>query len=119
LGLMKGEPLGHEDVIAAFGERDQARRGGATAREVDRVSGPAEQPGHLARPVFLLDVDEGLEFAQMRSTCLRPPLSRVEARVGRAEAINLIGLPPCRLHAWPSRNCAMRGRAGDYAPSPV
>ena len=39
----------------------------ALAGEVCQVTGAAQQALHLARPVFLLDVDEGLEFAQVMS----------------------------------------------------
>jgi hypothetical protein len=56
-----------EGIIAAIDERHQARleRLPRFAREVDRVVCAAEQPAHLCGLVLLLDVDQGLKFAQM------------------------------------------------------
>jgi len=64
---MEGQPLGHEGVIATLDDRDHARfeRDAALACEVDGMASASQQPVHLTRPGFLLDVDQGLEFAQM------------------------------------------------------
>jgi len=67
LGLVEGQPFGQDGVITALHPCDQAglQRAAALACEVGGVTTAAQQLLHLARPVFLLDVDQGLEFAQV------------------------------------------------------
>jgi hypothetical protein len=72
-----GSPDG---VAVQAGRRDETLSPSALARLLDgagvrhriviisaRYSGAAQQALHAARPVFLLDVDEGLKFAQVMS----------------------------------------------------
>ena len=67
LGLMEGEPFGENGVVTALETFDESRfqRNASFSREIGRVTGAAQQPLHLARPVFLLDLDQRLQFAQM------------------------------------------------------
>ena len=72
LSLVEREPFGKDGVVAALQSRDQAgpqrvEGNTALARQVRQVTGAAQQALHAARPVFLLDVDEGLKFAQVMS----------------------------------------------------
>src|ERR1035437_1156989 len=67
LRLVEGEALGEDGVITALEAFEHAglERDAAVARAVGHPRGAAQQPLHLACPVFLLDVDQGLEFAQV------------------------------------------------------
>jgi hypothetical protein len=70
LSLVEGQPLGQDGVVTAFNLCMQARperveSNAALAGEVCGVTGAAQQLLHLARPVFLLDLDQGLEFTQV------------------------------------------------------
>src|SRR4051794_13779614 len=65
LVLVEREPLGDDDVIAAPELVDKAgvERHAAVPSEMGGMTGAAEQALHPARPFFLLDVDQRLEFA--------------------------------------------------------
>src|SRR3954454_19891071 len=65
LVLVEREPLGDDDVIAAPELVDKAgfERHAAVPGEMGGVTGAAQQALHPVRPLFLLDVDQRLEFA--------------------------------------------------------
>src|SRR6202165_6261128 len=69
LRLVEGEALGEDGVITALEAFDQAglERDATVTRAVGHPRGAAQQSSHLACPVFLLDVDQSLEFAQVVS----------------------------------------------------
>ena len=64
-------------IIASLEQRDEAgwQRHAPLAREIGRMTGAAQQQLHFARPVFLLDLDQGLQF---------PPMMRIAQRVQNA-----------------------------------
>ena len=61
------QPFGQDGVVTALEACDERRlqRNALFSCEVRRMTGAAQQPLHLARPVLLLDLDESLEFAQV------------------------------------------------------
>ena len=65
LRLMEVHPLGHDGVVAALDASNEAggERHAARASNVCRVARAAQEDLHLARPVFLLDLDQGLQLA--------------------------------------------------------
>ena len=67
LGLMEGQPFGENGVVTALETFDEPRlqRNAPFSRSVRDVTGAAQQPLHLARPLFFLDFDESLQFAQV------------------------------------------------------
>ena len=90
LRLVKSEPFGENGVVTAFATFDESRlqRNAPFSREIRRVTGAAQQPLHLTRPVFILDFDESLQFAKMMSVAqgVQHPLHRVVGlpEIGRA-----------------------------------
>jgi hypothetical protein len=64
---VKGEALPDDGVVAPLYQRYETglERGVALAREIGRVTGATQQRLHLARPIFLLDVDQRFQLAQM------------------------------------------------------
>ena len=64
---MEREPLGDDGVIAApeLGDKAGVERHAAVPSEMGGMTGAAQQALHLARSLFLLDVDQRLEFAQV------------------------------------------------------
>ena len=83
LGLVKADALGRDGVPPSSEAFDEARlqRHAPLPGEVCRVAGTAEPPLHLARPAFLLDLDQGLQLskvmgvAQRMVHALHPPAS--------------------------------------------
>src|SRR5271156_446002 len=69
LGLMEGQPFGENGVVTTFETFDESRfqRSAPFSCSIRNVTGAAQQPLHLARPLFFLDFDERLQFAQMMS----------------------------------------------------
>ena len=69
LGLMEGQPFGENGVVTTFETFDESRsqRNAPFSCSIRDVTGAAQQPLHLARPLFFLDFDERLQFAQMMS----------------------------------------------------
>src|SRR3954468_8675268 len=65
LVLVEREPLGDDDVIAAPELVDKAGVERHAPGEMGGMTGAAQQALHPARPLFLLDVDQRLEFAQV------------------------------------------------------
>ena len=67
LGEMEDEALRHDGVVASLDAGDEARfeHDAPPACEICRVAGAAQQDLHLARPVLVVDVDQGLQFSQM------------------------------------------------------
>ena len=67
LGLVECQPFGENGVVTALDQCDQRRlqRHASIACEIRRVTGAPQYPLHFARPVFFLDFDESLQFAQV------------------------------------------------------
>ena len=67
LALMEGESLFEDAIVTSTDEFDEIwiERHASLSGKIDRMTSATQQPLHLARPFFLLDLDEGLEFAQM------------------------------------------------------
>ena len=67
--FMEGDPLGQDGVVASLdaGNEASSERHAKLAGKVCRVAGAPQQDLHLARPVFLLDVDQRLQLAQVMS----------------------------------------------------
>ena len=67
LGLMEGQPFGENGVVTTLETFDEPRlhSNAPFSRSVRGVTGAAQQPLHLARPLFFLDFDESLQFAQV------------------------------------------------------
>src|SRR5208337_5657423 len=59
LRLVKGQASCDDGVVSALDEPDQSRFEGeaAFARQIDDMTGAAQQALHLARPVLFLDFD--------------------------------------------------------------
>ena len=66
---MEGQPFGENGVVTTFETFDELRsqRNAPFSCSIGDVTGAAQQPLHLARPLFFLDFDERLQFAQMMS----------------------------------------------------
>jgi hypothetical protein len=66
---MEGQPFGENGVVTTFETFDEPRsqRNAPFSCSIRDVTGAAQQPLHLARPLFFLDFDERLQFAQMMS----------------------------------------------------
>ena len=64
---MEGQPFGENGVVTTRETFDEPRlhSNAAFSRSVRGVTGAAQQPLHLARPLFFLDFDESLELAQV------------------------------------------------------
>ena len=73
LGLVKADALGRDGVPPSSEAFDEARlqRHAPLPGEVCRVAGTAEQPLHLARPAFLLDLDQGLQLSKVMGVAQR------------------------------------------------
>ena len=67
LCLVECETFRQDGVVTSFDERDETGRQcrGLFARDVGRVTGPPQQTLHFTRPVFFLDFDQCLNFAQV------------------------------------------------------
>src|SRR5207342_7035 len=67
LGLVECQPFGENGVVTALDQCDQRRlqRHASITCEIRRVTGAPQYPLHFARPVFFLDFDESLQFAQV------------------------------------------------------
>ena len=67
LGLMEGQSFGENGVVTTLEAFDESRlhRNAPFSRSVRGVTGAAQQPLHFARPLFFLDFDESLKFAQV------------------------------------------------------
>ena len=78
---MEREPLGDDDVIAAPELVDKAgfERHAPVPGKMGGMTGAAQQALHPARPLFLLDVDQRLEFAQVMGVAqgMQHPFHRV------------------------------------------
>ena len=70
LACVEVETVGHDGVVTSLNQRDQPQRDRSVlpAGDVGRVTGPAQQSLHAARPVLVLDLDQRLLFAQMMRT---------------------------------------------------
>jgi hypothetical protein len=66
---MEGQPFGENGVVTTFETFDESRSqsNAPFSCSIRDVTGAAQQPLHLARPLFFLDFDERLQFAQMMS----------------------------------------------------
>jgi hypothetical protein len=66
---MEGQPFGENGVVTTFETFDESRsqRNAPFSCSIRDVTGAAQQSLHLARPLFFLDFDECLQFAQMMS----------------------------------------------------
>ena len=64
---MEGEARGENGVIMAVEQSDEPsrQRHASLLCEVCRMAGATQQTLHLACPVFFLDLDQRLKFAQM------------------------------------------------------
>ena len=64
---MEGRALGNDRVVVSSEQVDEGgfQRPVPLAGEGGGVAGAAQQALHPARPVLLLDLDQGLEFAQV------------------------------------------------------
>ena len=64
---MEGKTLRHDGVVVPLDTGDQSRfeRDTTLAGEIDGMAGPAQQDLHLARPVFVIEFDQRLQFPQM------------------------------------------------------
>jgi hypothetical protein len=73
LRLMECQTVGDDGVVMPLDQGDQSRLQWHVrfVDEVDRMAGTAQQALHLARPVFLLDLDQCLEFPQMMGIAQR------------------------------------------------
>ena len=62
-----GQPVRDDGIVAALDQRDHLRPERQVLRgcEVHRMASPAQQPLHPSRPIFLFDLDQRLQFAQM------------------------------------------------------
>jgi hypothetical protein len=69
LRLVKSEPFGENGVVTALETFDELglQRNVPFSREIRRVTGAAQQPLRLARPVLILNFDKSLPFAKMMS----------------------------------------------------
>src|SRR3954468_20630125 len=69
LGVMKGQTLGDDGVVASSDQIDQGglQRCVPVPGQMGGMAGAPQQAPHPVRPVLLLDLDQGLEFAQMVS----------------------------------------------------
>ena len=67
LGLMEDQPFGENGVVTTLETFDEPRlqSNAPFSRSVRGVTGAAQQPLHLARPLFFLDLDESLQLAQV------------------------------------------------------
>ena len=65
LGLMEDQPFGENGIVTTLETIDEPRLDGHTpfSRSVRDVTGAAQEPLHLARPLFFLDFDESFQFA--------------------------------------------------------
>ena len=70
---MERQAFSEDGVVTALEQRDETRlqRHALLAREVGRVAGATQQALHLARPIFSLDLDQRLQFAQMMGVAQR------------------------------------------------
>src|SRR5258708_26909424 len=70
---MEYQPFGQDGVVTTLEAFDEQRlqRNAPFSREIRRMRGAAQQPLHFARPVFLLDFHESLQFAQVMEHCTR------------------------------------------------
>ena len=66
---MEGQPFGENGVVTTFETFDESRsqRNALFSCSIRDVTGAAQQPLHLARPLFFLDFDQSLQFAQVMS----------------------------------------------------
>ena len=73
LGFMEYQSFGKNGVVTTLKTFDERRlqNNAPFAREIGRVTGTPQQSLHLAGPVFFLDFDESLEFAQVMGTLHR------------------------------------------------
>jgi hypothetical protein len=64
---MEEEPFGENGVVTTLETSYEARlhRNAPFSRSVGDVTGATQEPLHLARPLFFLDFDESLQFAQV------------------------------------------------------
>src|SRR5262245_21089858 len=65
--LVESEALRHDGVVASLDMGDEARfeRDAPLASKIGRMTGSPQQDLHLARPIFLIDFDQRLQFSQM------------------------------------------------------
>jgi hypothetical protein len=82
---MEGQPFGENGVVTTFETFDEpgSQRNVPFSCSIRDVTGAAQQPLHLARPLFFLDFDQSLQFAQM--VCIAQGMQHAFYRV--------IGLP--------------------------
>jgi hypothetical protein len=66
---MEGQPFGENGIVTTFERFDEpgSQRNVPFSCSIRDVTGAAQQPLHLARPLFSLDFDQSLQFAQMMS----------------------------------------------------
>jgi hypothetical protein len=71
---MEREAFGQDGIVTSFEPCDQTRWlwPDASPREIGSMTSAAQHSLHLAGPVFLLDLDQRLEFAQMWTLRSRP-----------------------------------------------
>ena len=81
LCLVKCETFRQGGIVTSFYQLDEPgrQRHALFAREVRRVTGPAQQALHLARPVLFFDLNQRLKFAQVVrvAQCVQNAFQRV------------------------------------------
>ena len=75
LRFMECQAIGDNGLVTPFDQRNQCRlqQHILLACEVHGMAGAPQQPLHPARPVLPLDLDQGLQFAQMVRVAQRMP----------------------------------------------